>query len=204
MVICLFNEKGGCAKTTTGFNLAAALAELGYSVLVVDLDRQQSLCKHARNTAQNGLVVCHKTVRGFAGVLPNAYDFTVVDCGPTLGAASAAALKVAHLAIAPTPPRYLDLAGLAELLKTVRVAQEANTRLQFRALVTMATHQKAHEQFAASLRAALPGQVFDVVIPRLKAVEDSAAAGVPVLKHAPNSPAALAYRNLATEVLSLG
>jgi chromosome partitioning protein len=42
-IISIANEKGGVAKTTTALSLGGALVELGYSVLMIDLDPQANL-----------------------------------------------------------------------------------------------------------------------------------------------------------------
>ncbi len=44
--IAFLNSKGGVGKTTSVVNTAAALAELGHSVLLLDMDAQSHVASH--------------------------------------------------------------------------------------------------------------------------------------------------------------
>ncbi|MEA2703828.1 MAG: chromosome partitioning protein [Actinomycetota bacterium] len=89
--MAIANQKGGVGKTTTAVNLGASLAELGYRVLVVDLDPQ--------GNATTGLGVNGRNLQSsIYDVLLS--DFPMEDCiEPT---------AVKNLFVAPAT---IDLAG---------------------------------------------------------------------------------------------
>jgi chromosome partitioning protein len=220
MVISIINQKGGVGKTTTTVNLGVALAQAGRRVLLVDLDAQESLLLHAHNITVPNMEVRRETARSLPQALSQAlghtsghtpehtpervHDLVLIDCGPTLGEETAAALKVADVTIAPTPPRFLDLAGLSQLLHTVEAARErGNPALRFKILLTMRARQVAHREFEEQLRAAFGSDVFESVIPRLKVFEDAASARCSTLEFEPHGVGADAFRSLALEVLAL-
>ena len=52
MIVAVTNQKGGTGKTTTTISLGGALGELGFRVLVVDLDPQANATLHAGVVAE--------------------------------------------------------------------------------------------------------------------------------------------------------
>jgi chromosome partitioning protein len=91
-VIAIANQKGGVGKTTTTVNLGAALAELGYRVLVIDLDPQGNATTGLGIDARNFEVSMYDVIMR---------DAPIVDCvEPT---------SVKNLFVAPAT---IDLAGV--------------------------------------------------------------------------------------------
>ncbi len=91
-VICLANQKGGVGKTTTAINLGTALAAIGETVLIVDLDPQ--------GNASTGLGI-DRSVR-----TRSTYDVMIGEAGL---ADVAVATNVPRLSVAPST---LDLLGV--------------------------------------------------------------------------------------------
>ncbi|MGH2364020.1 MAG: ParA family protein [Chloroflexota bacterium] len=134
-----------------------------------------------------------------------AYDIILIDCPPSLGLLTVNALVAADEVLVPVEARYLAYRGTQQLLATVAtVKEELNRRLQIRGLLlTRFDGRTVHAgEVAAMLRQKYGARLLDVTIKERVELADAGLAGKSIFRHAPTSPSAAAYRELAERVLA--
>ena len=142
--------------------------------------------------------------RALAPVLGE-YDFVLIDCQPSLGLLTVNALTASNGVIIPLECEFFSLRGVALLIDTIdKVQQRLNPNLKLEGiLATMYDGRTLHgrEVFSRVLEA-FGDKVFDTVISRTVRFPETTVAGEPITTWAPTSNGAVAYRELAMEVLS--
>jgi chromosome partitioning protein len=246
-IMAVANQKGGVGKTTTAVNLSAALAELGYRVLVVDLDPQGNattgLGINARNlegsiydvlmhdvaieeciepTAVRNLFVAPATI-DLAGAeielvpafsrelklrralteLDEPFDFTLIDCPPSLGLLTVNGLAAATEVVVPIQCEYYALEGLGQLLRNVGLVQGNLNPVLIVSAVIMTMYDartKLSEQVLNEVRDHFGPRVCRNIVPRTVRLSEAPSFGQPIIVFDPSSRGAVAYRELAKEV----
>jgi len=133
------------------------------------------------------------------------YDYVLIDCPPSLGILTVNGLTAARDGvIIPVQCEFLALEGLSQLLRTIDLVRRAlNPRLRIRGLVmTMFdTRTNLSQQVVDEVRRYFGPRVFRTLIPRSVRLSEAPSYGEPILRYAPRSAGALAYRALAKELL---
>jgi chromosome partitioning protein len=245
--MAIANQKGGVGKTTTAVNLGAALAELGYRVLVVDLDPQGNattglginprtletsvydVIMHdtpledcIEPTSLRNLFVVPATIdlagaeielvpafsrelklRRALAQVSDEFDYTLIDCPPSLGLITVNGLAAATEVVVPIQCEYYALEGLGQLLRNVNLVQgNLNPQLEVSAIIlTMFdARTKLADQVATEVRAHFGEKVCRNIVPRTVRLSEAPSFGQPIIVFDPSSRGAIAYRELAKEV----
>ena len=137
-------------------------------------------------------------------ILPE-YDYILIDSPPSLGILTLNALVAAKDgAIIPVQCEYLALEGLSQLTQTIgRVRASFHPHLEIRGVVMTMFDGRTNlgNQVIDEVRRHFPGRVFASVIPRSIRLAEAPSHGIPISVYAPSSIGALAYQELAEEIL---
>jgi chromosome partitioning protein len=133
------------------------------------------------------------------------FDFILLDCPPSLGLLTVNALTAADELLVPIQCEYYALEGLGQLLKNVRLVQQnVNPKLRLSGIVmTMFdARTKLADQVVREVREYFGDRVYDAVIPRSVRLSEAPGFGKPITAYDPSSRGAVAYRQVAAEMLA--
>jgi chromosome partitioning protein len=178
--VIVTSEKGGFDIAPSNRELAGAEVDL-----VNELAREMRL-KHA------------------IAKLGNLYDFILLDCPPALNLVTVNALTAANTVMIPMQCEYYALEGLSDLVNTIKkVRAHLNPTLEIEGLLrTMFDNRNMlAQQVSAQLESHFGAKVYQTVIPRNIRLAEAPSYGVPVLYYDKTSKGAIAYLELAKEII---
>lgn len=199
-VISVSQAKGGSAKTTTTVNLAGALKELGYRVVVADMDKDKpDAVTWARNGPHIDFVVPLYDEKPLEPIerLKSKYDFVLLDTPPNYMPAAFKAIMLSDLVILPCSPSFLDQHNLSDAISVPQMAQKP-----FKIIgVRVQKRQNISEKLIKELKKT--GYAFESFITLKTALAESAFQGKWVGEFMPNSVSHVEFKALAKELVSI-
>ncbi len=135
---------------------------------------------------------------------PGDFDYTFIDCPPSLGLLTLNALCAANAVLIPLQCEYYALEGLGQLMTTIQMVQKSiNRDLQIEGIVmTMADFRtNLTQEVIKEVKEFLPGNVYETIIPRSIKLSEAPSFGKPIWFHDKHSQGAIKYKELAIEFL---
>jgi len=137
--------------------------------------------------------------------LRNEFNFTLLDCPPSLDLLTLNALVAADSVIVPVQCEYFALEGVSELVDTLnRIRRSHNPRLAVEGILLTMYDDRTNlsRQVRDDLRAFFGDKVFSTVIPQNVRLAEAPSFGKPVFLYDPECKGATSYVDLAKEVIN--
>jgi len=140
---------------------------------------------------------------------PVRHDFeaVLIDAPPSLGLLTLNALVASDAIIIPIQTEYYALEGISQLLKTIDlVTRHLNPSLYVaKVILTMYDHRtRLANQVVADVKEFFRDKVSETVVPRNVRLSEAPSHGLPIAKYDARSRGALAYQEIAKEILRDG
>lgn len=178
-IITIAMQKGGVGKSTLARSLAVAAARDGLSVLILDMDAQQSVSQWGERREADMPVVVFSTENELPKRLEqakSAADLVIIDTPPARSTEAPAAVEVADLVLIPTTP---DIEPLEQMPRTLRLCRGFGRPVW--AVINMANPTgPAEVTQTREVIEAMGVQAAPVVLHRRKAHRDASATGLSV------------------------
>ncbi|AZN37322.1 ParA family protein [Iodobacter ciconiae] len=133
------------------------------------------------------------------------YDYIILDCPPALTLLTLNGLVAADAVLIPMQCEYYALEGLSDLVNTLkRIKQSMNRNIEIEGLLRTMFDPRSTlaQQVSDQLVKHYTSRLYHTVIPRNIRLAEAPSYGRPILSYDKNSKGALAYLQLAGELLA--
>ncbi len=134
------------------------------------------------------------------------YDYILIDCPPSLGLLTLNGVVAAKDGvIIPVQCEYLALEGMGQLNQTlarIRTAIFPNLQVRGVILTMYDIRTKLSADVVREITTHFPDLAFKTIVPRSVRLAEAPSYGQPISLYAPGSNGAMAYSNLAKEILA--
>ncbi len=138
--------------------------------------------------------------------IKNDYDYIIIDGPPSLGLLTVNALTTADEVLIPIQSEYYALEGLSQLLETVNLVKE-HLKPSLKIMGAVITMYDKRNNLSSAVMEELyrffPQRIFRSIIPRSVRLAEAPSFGRSILQYKPKSKSAVAYENLAKEIINL-
>lgn len=160
---------------------------VGAEIEMLNTEKRESLLKNVLNK------------------VPDNYDYTLVDCSPSLGLLTVNALTASDSVIVPVQCEYFALEGLGKLLNTIKIIQKNLNRsliIEGFLLTMYDSRLRLSNQVVDEVRKHFQQMVFETIIQRNVKLSEAPSYGQPALLYDAESRGAVNYLNLAEELIT--
>lgn len=132
------------------------------------------------------------------------YDYIIIDCPPSLNILTVNAMTAADSVIVPIQCEYYALEGLSQLIHTINLIQDRlNNDLEIDGIVFTMYDSRTNlsSDVVENVKSNVHINIYDTVIPRNVRLAEAPSFGLPIHMYDGKSAGAVAYKNLAKEII---
>ncbi len=151
-----------------------------------------------------GLMAREQRLRRILEPIRSAFDVILIDCSPSLGLLTVNALTAANGILIPIQCEYLALEALSQLTSTIALIRDnLNPHLAIVGIVMTMFDARTNlsQQVVDQVHEHFPTDLLRTIIPRSVRLSEAPSYGQPILAYDTTSRGAIAYRQLAAEVI---
>ncbi len=244
-VISIVNQKGGTGKTTTSLNLGSALAALGKSVLLIDMDSQGNLGYSlgleegpSISDVFEGNADIEKVIQEREGMsivpsdmrlvdielslidladrhnmlntkikaISEKYDYTLIDCPPSLSILAVNSLCASEKVIIPMLMEVLSLQGLDQIIQTIeKINTTYKKSLEIAGIlpVMVDKRRKLSDEVKDHIKENYDVNIFNSMVRNNVKASEAPSFGQSVITYSPHSNSAKDYMAFAEEMIKI-